>query len=494
MAQRNFLLTVLICSTFYLSNAQFTPSSFAPRIDFPLSTGVFNAQGLTSADLNGDGKPDLIVGSVNTSTIRILKNTSSGTTISVDSPQFLLTSIATVNEIATGDLDGDDKPDIVACPTSSAGNSFSIFRNTSTTSALSFAARIDIASSNYPASVRIFDADGDGKNDIVVINYYSNTISVFRNTSTGIGNISFATKVDYSTGSYPGNLDVGDIDGDGKIDIAVLNDGDSSISVYKNNSTSGIVSFSSPILLHTPSTPAHAQIVDIDGDGKKDIACTNFYGFNFTIFRNTSSGGTVSFASRVDVPIDTGTAYAQGIAIADYDGDGKPDIAASDHNYARVVVFKNATTSGTITSSSFSNKCYYPTGIKPNELITVDMDGDGDMDIISSNYQGYSVSILQNRRIDVGINSFIEKKFSFSLWPNPVKTFINIDNPTNETLTVKLFDFTGKQLFNFKPVSNDQMDGSALLTINVSALKSGNYLLIIESSDGKYFCKKFIKE
>jgi hypothetical protein len=184
--------------------------SFAPRLDIP--TGIFT-YGIAAADLNGDGKPDLISSSINDEKISIYKNTSTIGNLSfaakIDYP-----SQESPYRIAVNDIDGDGKPDIIVA-NNILSSTISVFRNTSSNGNISFAAKIDFPSSISPYSVTVNDFDGDNKPDVAVCNDCTNSVSVFRNTST-VGNISFAQAKDFPTGGTPKGITSGDIDGEGR--------------------------------------------------------------------------------------------------------------------------------------------------------------------------------------------------------------------------------------------------------------------------------------
>ena len=107
--------------------------------------------------------------------------------------------------------------------------------------------KVDFTTGTNPIAVAIGDLDGDGKADLVLANNSANTISVIRNTSTSgsTGLSSFATKVDLTTGTNPNAVAIGDLDGDGKPDLAVTNASSNTVSVFRNTSTSGSISSSS---------------------------------------------------------------------------------------------------------------------------------------------------------------------------------------------------------------------------------------------------------
>jgi hypothetical protein len=82
---------------------------------------------------------------------------------------------------------------------------------------------------NSPVSVVLADVNGDGKQDAIVVNSSSATISVL----LGMGDGTFAAKVDYPTGGQPLSLAVGDLNGDGRVDLAITN-GDDTLTVFLN--------------------------------------------------------------------------------------------------------------------------------------------------------------------------------------------------------------------------------------------------------------------
>ena len=113
--------------------------------------------------------------------------------------------------------------------------------------ATDFQAKQDFTTGLSPASVAMGDLDGDGKPDLAVANESSNTVSVYRNTSSSgsIGSGSFAAKVDFITGSSANSVAIGDVDGDGKPDLVVANYGSSTVSVLRNTATAGSIGLGS---------------------------------------------------------------------------------------------------------------------------------------------------------------------------------------------------------------------------------------------------------
>src|ERR1051326_1411188 len=139
---------------------------------------------------------------------------------------------------------------------------------------------------------------------------------------------SFASRVDLSAGHIPYAVALGDLDGDGKLDVVAAIAGTDRLSVYRNISTAGSLStssFTAPVDFATGSDPLIPVIADLDGDGKLDIVVANALSGTVSVFRNIGSSGSIttgSFAAKVE--FTTGT-YPFGVAVWDVEGDGKAD-------------------------------------------------------------------------------------------------------------------------------------------------------------------------
>ncbi len=250
-----------------------------------------------------------------------------------------------------------------------AYRSFAIPGSSGSIDASFFAAKTDFATGDRPFSVAIGDLDGDGKPDLAVTNLEANTVSVYRNTgsSGSIDASSFAAKTDFATGTNPRSVVIGDLDGDGKPDLAVANFG-ATVSVFRNTSSSGSIaasSFAAKIDFTTGSSHVSVAIGDLDGDGKPDLAVANFSSDNVSVLRNTSSSGSIdasSFTAKTDFA--TGSSPVS-VAIGDLDGDGKPDLAVTNQSSATVSVLRNADiVVPTITS-------FTPLSAKPGDAVTI---------------------------------------------------------------------------------------------------------------------------
>lgn len=371
----------------FAGGGSISTASFATAVGFTTGGGPYH---IAIADFDGDGKPDIVTTNAGSNTISVLRNSSSSGSITGSSfaNKVDFTADSLPNGIITADLDGDGKPDIVVANSNS--NSISVFHNTSTISSISFATKVDFAVGSYPVFVTIGDLDGDGKPDLVVANTQSNTFSVFRNTSTS-GSISFTDKVDFACGNTPVGVAISDFDGDGKPDVEVTNVGSNAVSVFRNTSVTGSISFANKVDFAAGSNPSLVTVGDFDGDGKPDLAVTHHGNDTISIFRNTSILGNITFAAHVDFV--AGNNFTRDQAIGDLDGDGKLDLAVANNDSNTVSVFWNTSTIGSI---SFAKKVDFAIGGISWGVAIGDLDGDGKPDLALVNNSGNAVSILRN--------------------------------------------------------------------------------------------------
>lgn len=366
-------------------------SSFAARQSF--TTGADPAY-VALGDLDGDGKIDVVTpNNASITNASYFRNQSTGPGSIAYSAKTDFTIGSNPISAFIGDIDGDGLPDVVVA--NYGTNNYSIFRNTSTVGTISFAARVNVtasASSTNPYDVKIQDMDGDGKADLIVANNGGPYLSVHRNTGS-VGTISFATPIDFQAFTSPVSVSIGDLDGDGKPDVAVanfFNTFDNAISVFRNTSTPGTINFATKLDLTPGSQPRSVAIGDIDGDGKSDLAVANGNSNNMSIFRNTSSVGTLSFAARVDVTTGTGPFS---VSLGDIDGDSKVDLAVANYTAGTVSVFRNNSTPGTI---SIATKVDFTSTTQPRSVFIADQDGDGKNDLTTANLGSDNFSVFRN--------------------------------------------------------------------------------------------------
>jgi hypothetical protein len=194
---------------------------------------------VAAADINGDGKPDLAVVNRNDDTVSVLLNTTpTGASTPSFAPQQTFATGHIPKSVAVGDLNGDGKPDVVVANDSS--DTVSVLLNTTPTGSMtvSFAPRQDLATGTEPQSVAVGHLSGAGFPDLAVANlgtypYTDSSVSVL----VGNGDGTFQAARNFAAGSAANSVAVGDFNGDGRQDLVVTNafTPDGTASVLLNN-------------------------------------------------------------------------------------------------------------------------------------------------------------------------------------------------------------------------------------------------------------------
>jgi FG-GAP-like repeat/Bacterial Ig-like domain (group 3)/FG-GAP repeat len=320
--------------------------TFQPAVTY--SSGGTYASWVAVGDVNGDGKPDLIVtnyygseGYPYPSTVSVLLGNGDGTF----QPAVIYSSGGNgADSVAVADVNGDGKLDLLVaneCATNINGDC-SVF-NQNGPGAVgvllgngdgTFQAPVSYDSSGYlTKSIAVGDVNGDGKLDLILANLcLSGTDCPPYNLDPGgvsvllgNGDGTFQPAAGYSSGEdFAGSVAVGDVNGDGKLDLVVANEW-SGVDVLLGN---GDGTFQSPVS-YSVYEPLSVVIGDVNGDGKPDlvVSTTCFYCVTSVIVLPGNGDGTfqpaVSFNSG-------GYLDSYSVAIGDVNLDGKPDIVVTN--------------------------------------------------------------------------------------------------------------------------------------------------------------------
>jgi len=245
------------------------------------------------------------------------------------------------------------------------------FEVTTATSSIALSAPRGFDAGSGPQSVAVGDFNGDGKPDLAVVNSYSNNVSIL----LGNGDGTFQIHVDYPTGAQPGSVAIGDFNGDGKLDLAVVNSYSNNVSVLLGN---GNGTFQPAVSYGTGSGtgPAFVAVGDFNHDGKLDLAVANS---NSTYVSVLLGNGDGTFQTAVNY--DVGGAPTS-IAVGDFNHDGKLDLAVAvpvpgPSTYVSVLLGNG--------DGTFQTAVNYNAPYAPDAVAVGDFNGDGNLDLVVGN-------------------------------------------------------------------------------------------------------------
>ena len=373
--------------------------AFATQVSF--TTGI-DPYFVALGDLNGDGKLDLAVPNFRNSSFSVMLNTMA---LGAATPSFatqvqFASGAPGVDDpytVALGDVNGDGTLDVAVANFTSG--TASVFLNQTAMGSVtpSFTAQIQFSSGSGASSVALGDVNGDGKVDLVVANWMGNTVSVLLNTTApGALAPSFATLVSFAVELTPNFVALGDVNGDGKVDLAVTNFVSGTVSVLLNTTAPGAItpSFATQVPFGTGNGPNAVALGDVNGDGKVDLAVANWNSNTASVLLNTTAPAAVTPSFATQVTFTTGTQSA-GTALGDVNGDGKVDLMVANFGSSTVSVLLNTTSSGA-TTPSFDTQVPFGTGSGSICVALGDVNGDGKVDLAVSNQHPRTVSVLLN--------------------------------------------------------------------------------------------------
>ena len=358
--------------------AQFT---VAPGSPFTLGTKPMS---VAVGDFNADGNPDLAIANGDGTVTVLLGNGAGGFTAAPGSPAAAGSGPSSV---AVGDFNGDGKPDLAIADYS--GNNVTVLLGDGT-GRFTAAPSSPFPAGSQPNSVAVGDFNGDGKPDLAIANYNSNNVTVL--LGNGTGGFTAAPGSPFPAGVQPYSVAVGDLNGDGKPDLAIANVASGDVTVLLGSGTGGFTAASgSPFAVG--SFPESVVVADFNADGKLDLAVAGVglyesTGMNVTVLLGDGTGG---FKAVQGGPAATGNSPTA-LATADFNEDGLPDLAVINP-VTGTVAFLLGDGTGGFTASSGSP---FTAGTQPVSLAAGDFNVDGKPDLAIANYGSNNLTVLLN--------------------------------------------------------------------------------------------------
>jgi FG-GAP-like repeat len=313
------------------------------------SGGMFSATGAIAAgDFTGNGKLDLAVVDEVDHTISILLGDGKGHFQPTGTP-IPFPGGGTAS-IAVGDFNGDGKQDIAVVNselTILLGNGSGGFTP---------APGSPLPQSGFPTSIVAGDFNGEGRSDLAVANR-SGYVTVYLSSTTGSMHASPESPI--ATGADPQAIATANLTSDGKLDLVTANASSNDVTVLLGNGSGGFVPASGspfPVLAgpscvpgSEPGLPESIAVGNFAGDGTPDLAVANFNGCSDSV-AVLQGDGKGQFTNAADSPF-AANGNPRGMATGDFNGDGKPDIAVVNAFLGAVTVLLN-TTSAPLESST----------------------------------------------------------------------------------------------------------------------------------------------
>jgi len=347
----------------------------AVKIEANVDTGA-----LAAADLNGDGKLDLVDYASRDNQIQVFMGNGNGT---FQAPViYPAGSCYSSTQIQLVDLRHNGKLDLVTINPGS--NDLSVYLGNGDGT---FQPPTNYVVGISPDCLAIGDFHQDGNLDIAAADYMGGDFAVLQ----GNGNGTFQAATDVTVGSYalyasaPYDIAEGDLNHDGVPDLVVTDWRANTVSVLLGN---GDGTFQPPVSYAVGTSPYGVVLADLTGDGALDIITANRDADASHDISILMGNGDGTFQPATYVADGSGT---NSVAVADLNGDGKLDLAATNLNDRTLsIMFGNG-------DGTFQKPINYSTDIDPTQVVVADLNRDGKPDLIVNNFHGSDVGVYLNQ-------------------------------------------------------------------------------------------------
>jgi FG-GAP-like repeat/FG-GAP repeat len=360
---------------------------FSPAVNYP--TGI-NSFGVAVGDFNRDGIPDLVVANAyqggSVGTVSILLGNGDGT---FRAGKEIDAGGAETTTVAVGDFNGDGKPDLVVAndgDLAGPSNVAVLLGNGDGT----FMPAVVFPTNRGTDSVAVADFNGDGKLDFVAGTSIGGGTTGFNSVASvylGKGDGTFAPAVNYPTGIVAASIAIADLNGDGRLDLAVANENSDSISVLLGR---GDGTFQAAVNYPAGPGPSGIASGDFNGDGKLDLVVANAGSSFGTTVSVLMGNGNGTFKAPVSYPAGD---EPFSVAVGDFNMDGKLDLIVADSGLTLDNTVNLLLGNG---DGTFQTAVPYTVGTGAVSVAVADLNSDGLLDVAVANIDSNNVSVLLN--------------------------------------------------------------------------------------------------
>jgi hypothetical protein len=434
------------------------------------SGGTNNSWQVVTGDFNGDGKTDLAVADYNGGKVSVLLgNGAGGFTVATS-----FNSGGSPNGIVAADFNGDGKLDLA---TSNNGtNAVSIFLGNGNGTFTAASGSPITGLFNGPSDLKAADFNSDGKLDLAVTN--NGTQNIVLLLGNGNGTFSPASGSPFAAGGGSSNfLSLGDFNGDGKPDLVQGNASNNTVSVLLGNGAGSLSQAVGSPFSDGGSSPQKVAVGDFNNDGIPDLAIANFGAGNLSIMLGHGDG---TFTATSQTPIAVGS-NPYFVAAADLNGDGNLDLVAGNNGTTTLTLLVGK---GDGTFTRFRD---IPVTSNPSSVAFGDFNGDGAPDMVVGYYPGggATVSVLLN---EGGTRTTLASSLNPSTFGQSVTFTATVTAavggaPQLVSGSVAFFDGTAL-------LGTGAVNASGQATFSTSALTSGSHAITAVYTDSNGFFYK----
>ena len=414
--------------------------------------------------------------------------------------------------VFAADIDGDGDNDVISA--SSVDDAINWYENTDGNG--NFAEHY-IGFASFACSVYSCDIDGDGDIDVVSASWGDDKIAWWENTD---GQGTFVEHIITTSAGTARSVFCADIDGDDDMDVVAAYVGDDIVAWWEN--TDGQGTFVEHIIATNQDGARVVEAADLDNDGDMDVVAAILDAGKIVWYKNDGLGnittqptimedpngaytvttGDINGDTFVDViaNVDSGTVWwendgsgnftyhevfslstAEGLDVADIDKDGDMDVVAAEIGPNQVRWYENTDGQG----GNFVLHFIATNAANVRTVYAADLNGDGDMDVISGWWSGDTVAWHEKL---LGVDEYTLS--DFYVYPNPTTGVLTVQSKTAIT-QIALYNLLGQLVLSN---TNHPPDGRAGNTIDISSVSQGIYFIKVMDENGDFGTQRVVKK